>query len=119
MVKLSEDEVYLIGGNQHPKSNDSNCCSTNQVWIINPQNGFSVKEGPPMKEPRRNFACGIFQDPFGNKKIVVAGGDESTDDIGKDSVEILNPVRSTNKWYYGKCLKILIWKKYFEYRAPY
>ena len=93
-VKLSQEEIFLIGGR-------SGSDITNEVWIFNPQNRFARKQGPSMNTKRRAHSCSTMKD--GEKTaIVVAGGYNSTSTAsgGLDSVEIYDP--TDNNWHLGK-----------------
>ena len=58
------NKIYLIGGKR-------NYDVTNKVWIVDPSNGFKIKEGPQMNYSRRDHMCGVMPD---EQTIVVAGG---------------------------------------------
>ena len=90
-VKLSEKEIFLIGG-----EDESN--TKNEVWIFNPQNGFERMMGPPLNIKRSHHSCGTMRD-HGKTVIVVAGGYENEDEY-LDSVEIYDP--TDNTWNFGK-----------------
>ena len=95
-VKLSEKEIFLIGGlnTEHGESDE--------VWIYNPQKDFERKQGPSLNQNRYNHVCSILRD--GEKtQIVVAGGYGSIglNMVGLNSVEIYDPI--DNAWRYGNC----------------
>ena len=98
-VKVSEEEIFVIGG-------WTGTYYTNDVWIYNPQNGFSRTQGPSLKTKRRAHACSTMRD--GEKtSIIVAGGynDEGVQKITKrgkrlDSVEIYHT--SDQTWHSGR-----------------
>ena len=101
-VKLSEREIFVIGGNIPHLS-----ITRNDVWIYDPQNGFARKKGPSLKIPRFGQSCNTMTDGE-NTFIVVAGGFNLGSFITSkvlDSVEIYNT--SDNTWYFG------MYKKFF------
>ena len=85
-VKVSEEEIFLIGG-----WNGSS--ARNEVWIFNPQNGFESKPGPSLNLKRYYHSCSTMRHG-GKTVIVVAGG------YGLDSFEIYDPIE--NNWHLGK-----------------
>ena len=95
-VKLSEKEIFVIGG-----VNKEHGIST-EVWIYNPQKDFERKQGPSLHQSRQQHSCSILRD--GEKtQIVVAGGYGSIglNMVGLNSVEIYDPI--DNAWHYGNC----------------
>ena len=106
-VKLSETEIFVIGGLGQDDTR-------NEVWIYNPQNGFSRKQGPSLSTPRYGHSCSTMRN--GEKTlIVVAGGFNSNYGL-LDSVEIYDP--TDNTWHSGKIqfpsTKMLILIQYFQ-----
>ena len=99
-VKYSEEAIFLIGGGKSP------FVYTRDVWIFNPQNGFSKHQGPSLNQGRRHHVCKTMSD--GEKTlIIVAGGSNLWADINGnslDSVEIYNPIDNT--WNSGKRKKL-------------
>ena len=92
VVKLSDEEIFVIGGW------DGNI-ERNEVWIYNPQNGFARNQGPSLKNRRNAHACSTMRD--GEKTfIIVAGGWNGAARMEMDSVEIYNP--TDNAWNSGK-----------------
>ena len=90
-VKLSEEEIFVIGGQ------GENGDYRNEVWIYNPQNGFARNQGPSLNTRRFLHSCSTMRD--GEKTIiVVAGGDNGSTKL--DSVEIYDPTYKT--WHSGK-----------------
>ena len=91
-VKLSEQEIFVIGGyyNRH------------SVWIFNPHNGFTRKEGPSLNKGRLAHSCSTLTD--GEKTlIIVAGGayyNAAFEETPLNSVEIYDP--TINTWHEGK-----------------
>ena len=92
-VKLSDEEIFVIGGWDGWKERD-------EVWIYNPLNGFARNQGPSLNTRRYDHSCSIMTDGERNF-IVVAGGYNFHDIYGAlSSVEIYNP---TDKiWHSGK-----------------
>ena len=100
-VKLSEKEIFVIGGVSYKGI-------LTEVWIYNPQKDFERKPGPSLHQSRQQHSCGILRD--GEKsQIVVAGGygmsigsDNRTSlHSGLNSVEIYDPI--DKEWHFGKC----------------
>ena len=92
-VKLSDEEIFVIGGWDGWRERD-------EVWIYNPLNGFARNQGPSLNTRRYDHSCSIMTDGERNF-IVVAGGYNFHDIYGAlSSVEIYNP---TDKiWHSGK-----------------
>ena len=87
VVKLSEYEIFVIGGGSPFKK---------EVWIYNPQNDFSRKEGPSLTTAREEHCCSTMRDGE-NTFIIVAGGKGPMDNL--ISVEIYDP--TDLKWHSG------------------
>ena len=88
-VKLSEKEIFVIGG--------LGGGYRNEVWIYNPLNGFARNQGPSLNTPRDSHSCSIMKD--GDKIfIVVVGGWNGHHHL--DSVEIYDS--TDNTWHPGK-----------------
>merc|ERR1712150_58089 len=60
-VKVSEEEIFLIGGWIGGY--------LNKVWIFNPQNGFEIKPGPSLNIKRFAHSCSTMRD--GGKTVIV------------------------------------------------
>ena len=90
-VKLSHEEIFLIGGEDEEED------YRNEVWIFNPKKDFSIKPGPSLNTSRAFHSCGTMRID-GKPVIVVAGGWNLAD--GLDSVEIYDPTDKT--WHSGK-----------------
>ena len=45
MAKIKENSIYIIGGRQNGEI-------SNNVWIVDPTNEYSIKKGPPLNTPR-------------------------------------------------------------------
>ena len=100
-VKLSEKEIFVIGGVSYKGI-------LTEVWIYNPQKDFERKPGPSLHQSRQQHSCGILRD--GEKsQIVVAGGygmsigsDNRTSlHSGLNTVEIYDPIDKA--WHFGNC----------------
>ena len=96
MINYDEKSLYIIGGIQ-------NNSKSNKTWIVNPTDGFKIREGPSLNEKRFGHQCAKMT-INGRTILVVAGG------YGKflrplDSVEILDPLRE-NKWNSGPNLPL-------------
>ena len=76
-VKLSEQEIFVIGGWPGPR---------NEVWIYNPQNGFARNQGPSLNTRRGGPSCSTMRD--GEKTFIVVAGGWDEDGANLDSVEI-------------------------------
>ena len=87
-VKLSEKEIFVIGGYSGG--------SRNEVWIYDPQNGFARYQGPPLNTVRYLHSCSTMRDGEKNLLIVAGGYNHG----GLDSVEIYDP--TDNTWHSGK-----------------
>ena len=88
-VKLSETEIFVIGGWELQSDT-----LRNEVWIYDPQNGFERNQGPSLKKRRGGHSCSTMKN--GEKSlIIVAGGFNAL-----KSVEIYDPTNKT--WYSGK-----------------
>ena len=75
--------------------------TTNEVWIYNPQDGFSRKQGTSLSTPRYGHSCSTMRD--GEKTLIVTAGGYISDDFQLSilpSVEIYDPI--DNAWYPGK-----------------
>ena len=89
-VKLSEQEIFVIGGRNKN-------VYTNHVWIYDPQNGFARNQGPSLNIGRDSHSCSIMRD--GDKtSIIVAGGWDGDQQL--HYVEIYDP--TDNTWRLGK-----------------
>lgn len=90
-VKLSEEEIFVIGG--YSVGNEIR----NEVWIYNPHNGFSRNQGPSLNTRRGDLSCSTMTDGE-TTFIIVAGGYNLPDYLS--SVEIYSPI--DKEWYSGK-----------------
>ena len=100
-VKLSETEIFVIGGVGGDDTIYDIASTRNEVWIYNPQNGFSRKQGPSLSTPRYGHSCSTMRD--GEKTLIVTAGGYISDDFQLSilpSVEIYDPI--DNAWYPGK-----------------
>ena len=90
-VKLSEEEIFVIGGH------DGDLNWRNEVWIYNPQKEFARNQGPSLNSKRGYHSCSTMRD--GEKTlIIVAGGYNGVDSLS--TVEIYNP--TDKKWHLGE-----------------
>ena len=96
-VKLSEEEIFVIGGWINYQGISS------KVWIYNPQKKFERKPGPSLNQSREKHSCSILRNEE-KTQIVVAGGygKIGTDTVALNSVEIYDPI--DNAWHYGNYL---------------
>ena len=86
MVQYDEKSIYIIGGYK-------NGYLTNKTWIVDPTDGFQIKEGPSLNGGRANHGCAKMN-LNGRTVLVIAAGSESV--FGYlDSVEILDPAENT------------------------
>ena len=92
-VKLSDEEIFVIGGWDGWKERD-------EVWIYNPLNGFARNQGPSLNTRRYSHSCGIMTD--GERNFIVVAGGYNIPDVGDalTSVEIYNP--TDKMWHAGK-----------------
>ena len=90
MIQFSDNAVFIIGGLQNGSISKS-------TWIVDPTNGFQIKEGPELKYQRCRHSCGIMSINDVSYVVVVGGtGHEKTG----TSVELLDP--RCNEWIEGK-----------------
>ena len=89
-VKLSEEEIFVIGGWDGSDERD-------EVWIYNPQNGFARKRGPYLNTRRFGHSCSTMRD--GEKTFILVAGGYSRNGEYFDSVEIYDP--TDKNWYSG------------------
>ena len=95
MIKLSYNAIFIIGGFQ-------NGFISKKTWIIDPSDGFNIREGPSLNTRRYGHSCAKM---ISNGKIVlmVAGGRDDSSYL--DTVEMLkidsNSAISKN-WVFGK-----------------
>ena len=89
-VKLSEEEIFVIGGWINYQGISS------KVWIYNPQKKFERKPGPSLNQSREKHSCSIMRNEE-KTQIVVAGGygKIGTDTVALNSVEIYDPIDRT------------------------
>ena len=102
-VKLSEQEIFVIGGYPGPR---------NEVWIYDPQNGFARTQGPSLNTGRGYHSCSTMKD--GEKIVIIAAGGWNYF-YHLDSVEIYDP--TDNTWYSGKSNSLLESLKVFRLKA--
>ena len=110
-----EKSTYIIGGYQ-------NGSLSKKTWIVNPKNGFEIKEGPSLNKARFGHGCAKMT-VNGRTILVVAGGFGAQESGGYgalDSVEILDPL-GNNVWTQGLYLKsitveYLVYKSHFIFQ---
>ena len=90
VVKLSEQEIFVIGGL------DGITSYRNEVWIYDPQNGFAKRQGPSLNVARCQHSCGTVRN--GDKTFIIVAGGWNGRKL--DSVEIYDPTDHT--WHSGK-----------------
>ena len=93
MIQYDASTILLIGGLQDG-------CISGKTWIINPENGFEIKEGPPLNIARYRHSCAKMVSSNGKVLIIVAGG---INKAAVKSVEIWDPV-SNEGWTFGPSL---------------
>ena len=91
MIQYDEKSIYIIGGSQ-------NGSRSKKTWIVNPTNGFQIKEGPSLKKER--FCHGCAKMTVNGRTILVVAGGLSGYGGHLDSVEILDPSEN-NDWTPG------------------
>ena len=91
MIQFDSKSIFIIGGYQ-------NEVKSNQTWIADPTNGFSIRRGPPLNIARSLHLCGKMN-INGKSWIIVAGGCGLRGYLS--SVELLDPM-SGKMWVYGK-----------------
>ena len=89
-VKLSENEIFVIGGLEGYNS------YKNEVWIYDPQNEFARTQGPSLTTERAYHSCSTMRD--GEKTVIIAAGGWNIGYL--NSVEIYDP--NDNTWHSGK-----------------
>ena len=94
MIQYDDESIYIIGGNQ----NSLHC--SKKTWIVNPKNGFQIREGPSLNVERMNHACAKMT-INGRTKLVVTGGYIKSSGEYLDSVEILDPLPDVFGVCYG------------------
>ena len=94
IIQHGEKSIYIIGGTQ----NDS--LYSNKTWILDPTNGFEIREGPSLNEGRIYYGCAKMT-VNGRTILVVAGGTGNNGVL--ESVEILDPSEK-NIWTPGRTL---------------
>jgi len=91
MAKISENAIYIIGGRQDDEISQN-------VWIIDPKDQYSVKKGPSLKTSRYDFSCGTME--VDGKTIIVVAGGYTKPKTFLDTVELLDPL-SKKGWIPG------------------
>ena len=93
MIQYDEKSIYIIGG-------DQNGFLSKKTWILKPNNGFEIKEGPSLNKGRAYHGCAKMT-LNGRTILVVAGGYGA-----EHSVEILDPL-GNNVWTQGLYSKFI------------
>ena len=94
MIQYDKKSIYIIGGKQNGQ------IYSKKTWIVDPTNGFQIKEGPSLNMGRSYHGCAKMT-LNGRTILVVAGGFGAM-----DSVEILDPL-GNNVWTQGLYLKFI------------
>ena len=81
MVLYKENAIYIIGGCQ-------NGTFSKKTWIVDPTNGFQIRQGPSLNIPRASASCGKME--INGKIVLVVAGGQGSDYL--DSVELLEPL---------------------------
>ena len=77
-----------------------------KTWIVDPTNGFEIKEGPSLNVARASHCCGKMVVDGKVILVVVGGKGELGCDHGElDSVELLDPSSMEEGWKFGKMLE--------------
>ena len=113
IIKSPGGKLYVIGGCYDTE--DDIYVETNKTWIIDPDNGYSIIEGPKLKSARSYHSVGIIESGGKYPHIIVVGGvspnnnnpDHECCDFHEDegntkfkkSSEYLDPI--SNEW---KCI---------------
>ena len=90
-VKLSENEIFVIGG-------EDGSSFRSDVWIYDPQNGFARTQGPSLSGGRIYHSCATMK--YGEKTVIVMAGGLNVYGQILHSVEIYDP--TDNTWQSGK-----------------
>ena len=98
MIQFDEKSIYIIGGYQNYSF------LSNKTWIVDPTNGFQIKEGPSLNKARNSHGCAKMT-LNGRTILVVAGGYGNSNGF-LDSVEILDP-SGYNVWTQGLYFKFI------------
>ena len=99
MIQYDEKSIYIIGGVQNEEISE-------KTWIVDPTDGFKLKEGPSLNVERRSHGCAKMV-INGRTVLVVGGGlaggfDDRYNKLG--SVEILDPLTNEG-WTAGSFKK--------------
>ena len=103
MIQYDEKSIYIIGGELGREINDPHIC--NKTWIVDPTNGWQIKEGPSLNMERAAHSCAKMT--VNGKTVLVVIGGFRNDFNFLDSVEILDP-SGKNIWTQGMYLKSVI-----------
>ena len=101
MIDYDSKTIFIIGGKQGGVEVSQEAVSK-KTWIVDPTNGFRIKEGPSLNMARAGHCCGKMV--VDGKIILVAVGGIGTDRRLMDSVELLDPSSLEQGWKIGKML---------------
>ena len=101
MIQNDENSIYIIGGKQSYYDSDNfwMLSDSKKVWIVDPTNGFQIKEGPSLNAKRCGHGCAKMT--TNGKAILVVAGGGNVDSEYLDTVEIFDPSTSNSKWTPG------------------
>ena len=106
MIEYDYNAIFLIGGVQNGTGSlqERSVQHSKKTWIVDPTNGFEIKEGPDLNVAR-SFHCGGKMVVDGKVILFVAGGEEhgpASEFNILDSVEFLDPSSMEQGWKLGK-----------------
>ena len=123
MIQYDEKSIYIIGGDQNGSYNDNyddddHDSTSNKTWIVDPTNGFKIKEGPSLNKGRQFHGCAKMT--LNGRTVLVVAGGVGNDGAIFDSVEILDPSEN-NIWTQGLYLnsitvEYLCYKSHFIFQ---
>ena len=106
MIEYDNNAIFLIGGVQNGTGSlqERSVQHSKKTWIVDPTNGFEIKEGPALNVAR-SFHCGGKMIVDGKVILFVAGGEghgPASEFNILDSVEFLDPSSMEQGWKLGK-----------------
>ena len=106
MIEYDYNAIFLIGGVQNGTGSlqERSVQHSKKTWIVDPTNGFEIKEGPALNVAR-SFHCGGKMIVDGKVILFVAGGEghgPASEFNILDSVEFLDPSSMEHGWKLGK-----------------
>ena len=106
MIEYDNNAIFLIGGVQNGTGSfqERSVQHSKKTWIVDPTNGFEIKEGPDLNVAR-SFHCGGKMVVDGKVILFVAGGEghgPASEFNILDSVEFLDPSSMEHGWKLGK-----------------